>query len=74
MQPVNTLPQQLFDPYHVVAQPVVSRVGDDRVHRRRVDVAFHQRIVGNRRFTPSALRVCGRIGPMMPKRLRVGTR
>lgn len=50
VQAVYALAQQLFDPGDVVGQAVVGGVGDDGMDRRRIDMAFDQRVIGDRRF------------------------
>lgn len=47
MQPVNALSQQFLYPVDVITQSVISRIGNDRMHRRRINSFSDQRIFGN---------------------------
>ena len=47
--PVDRRVEQLLDPPRVVAQPVVGRVGDDRIDRAPLDVLRDQRVGGDGR-------------------------
>lgn len=48
MKTVNTLPQQFFYPFDVVAQTVISGVGDNGMDGRRIYPVTDQRIVAYR--------------------------
>ena len=47
MQTVDAFSQQIFHPGHIITQTVVCGVGDNRMHRLRVNTVFNQRIFTN---------------------------
>lgn len=74
MQTVDAFSQQIFHPGHIITQTVVCGVGDNRMHRLRVNTVFNQRIFTN------GFRNCGlsqtirMYRPIMPYWLREGTK
>ena len=47
MQTVDAFSQQIFHPGHIITQTVVCGVGNNRMHRLRVNTVFNQRIFTN---------------------------